>query len=280
MDAFLQAQIDSISQIREASSPNTNVTKAPDRNITKNTVTKSNALARAYYRYSLNEKRIMEAIISRIHPLRSDNELQHIELSAKDFAKAYKITVASAYKAMSRSTNGLQTKLITTNEGKHKINDSLVIRAIYMADKEAIVCVMNPLLVPHLVSMTGLFNSYLLANAADFKSSYTWRMYELIVSKKFSKKLTQGRFAGSFEIETIELRKILGVPDTYNQGRFKRSVLEYVTIELLDKANLILSLAPVKTSRTITSYNVTFVENENMGIFANEQEVEPQRKSA
>lgn len=271
MDASLQAQLDSISRIREASSVNTNVVKAATRNLIDNTVTKSNALSRAYYRYSLNEKRIMEAIISRIHPMRNDNDLQHIELSADDFAKAYKMEKKSAYKALKRSTNGLQTKLISSTEGKYPIDDSLVIRAKYMEDKGAIVCTLNPLLVPHLMNMTGLFNSYLLANAANFKSSYTWRIYELLISKKFSKEKTGGRFGGSFNIDTSDLRKTLGVPDTYNQGRFKRSVLEYVTLELLEKANIILSLEPVKTSRTITSYKVTFVENENLSIFSDKE---------
>lgn len=280
MDASLQAQLDSISKLREVSTPNPNIEKAAVRNMADNTVTKSNALSRAYYKYSLNEKRIMEAIISRIHPMRSDNELQHIEISAKDFSNTYKMNKQSAYKALSRSVNGLQTKLISSlDDDNYPINDSLVIRAKYMADKEAIVCTLNPLLVPHLIGMTGLFNSYLLANAADFKSSYTWRMYELLISRKFDKKITGGRLAGDFNIDTAILRKTLGVPDTYNQGRLKRSVLEYVTIELLEKADIILGLEPIKTSRTITSYKVTFVENENLGIFSN-QEVPPHKKSA
>lgn len=271
MDASLQSQLDSITRIREASSSNTNVVKAATRDLTDNTVTKSNALSRAYYRYSLNEKRIMEAIISRIHPMRNDNELQHIELSASDFAKAYKIEKQSAYRALKRSTNGLQTKLISSTEGKYPIDDSLVIRAKYMEDKGAIVCTLNPLLVPHLMNMSGLFNSYLLANAADFKSSYTWRFYELLISKKFSKEKTGGRFGGSFERDIQSLRNSLGVPKSYNQGRFKRSVLEYVQVELLEKANIVLSLEPVKTSRTITSYIITFVENENLGLFSNKE---------
>ena len=262
MDKALQAKIDAISKIRKRSASNTNVVKAEGRNMTKNTVTKSNDLSRAYYRYSLNEKRVMEALISRLHPMRSDNELQDIELSATDFGKAYGIDRQSAYKALSRSAYGLQTKLISSMKGDRPINHSLVITAEYAADIGAIIFTIHPKLVPHLIGMKGNFNSYLLANAADFKSSYTWRFYELLISHTHPKSKTGGLFGGDFNVETVELRKILGVPDTYNQGRFKKSILEYITNELLLKANIIVQLSPIKTSRTITSYNIVFVEND------------------
>lgn len=264
MDKSLQAQLDRISKIRNDSIPNVNVVKSSGRDLKKNTVTKSNDLSRAYYRYSLNEKRVMEAIISRLHPMRSDNELQDIELSASDFAKAYGIDRQSAYKALSRSAYGLQTKLISSMKGDRPINHSLVITSEYAADIGAIIFTIHPKLVPHLIGMKGNFNSYLLASAADFKSSYTWRFYELLISRTLPKRKTGGVFGGEFSIDTAELRKILGVPDTYNQGRFKKSVLEYVTKELFEKADIIMQINPIKTSRTITSYNIVFVENDQL----------------
>ncbi len=257
--AAIQKKIESKKRKEKA----VNINKGlPRRDIADNTVTKSNALSRAYYRFSIVEKRIMEALISRLHPMRPDNELQHITLTAVDYAAVYNVALNHAYGDLSRAADGLMGKILITKEPPYAVKTTLMIQAKYHENNGHIVCTLNPLIAPHLLGMREKFSSYPLNKAFDFKSTYTWRFYELLVSWAQPKGDTGGLFCGWFEVETDELRKMLGVPESYRYGMFKKTVLDKVTSELSQKANIALKLEPRKTSRRITSYKVTFAENE------------------
>lgn len=243
---------------------NTNADCVEERDLVDNTVTRSNALARAYYRFTIPEKRIMEALISRLHPQRTDNDLQHIKLLATDYAKTY--STENAYRDLSTAAQGLMRKVITTTEGLNVIESSLMAQAVYTKTEGTITCTFNPLIVHHLIGMKAKFSSYPLNKVINFSSSYTWRLYELLVSWAQPKNNTGGVFCGWFDVDVDELRKMLGVPTSYNQGRFKKSVLEHVTNELLHKAEIRLQLTPKKTGRKITSYSIKFAENDQQQI--------------
>jgi len=264
MALSMDAQIAKIQKEIEARTANKNKAEVETRELTDNSVTKSNALSRAYYRLSISEKRVMEALISRLHPMRSDNDLQDIELTAVDYSKTYGVALNNSYGELSSAVDGLITKIITTTQGRDLVKNPLMVEARYQEFKGRIVCTINPRIVPHLIGLREKFSSYPLAKAVNFKSSYTWRFYEILVSWAQPKANTGGKFIGWFSIETEELRKMLGVPDSYNYGRFRKSVLEHVTNELFNKANIILTMEPKKTSRKITSYSVKFMESDQL----------------
>ena len=264
MTESMDAQMARIQKRIAAKTANKNKAEAETRKLTENTVTKSNALSRAYYRFSIGEKRVMEALISRLHPMRSDNDLQDIKLTAADYSKAYGVALNHAYGELSNAASGLMRKVITTVENDFPTEQSLMSRCVYMEKEGCVSCIIDPLIVPHLIGLREKFSSYPLAKAVNFTSSYTWRFYEILVSWAQPKADTEGRFMGWFNIETAELRKMLGVPDSYNYGTFRKSVLEHATNELYEKANIMLKLEPKKTSRRITSYSVTFMESDQL----------------
>lgn len=243
---------------------NSNAEAAEKRDLKDNTVTRSNALARAYYRFTMPEKRIMEALISRLNPQRTDNELQHIKLLATDYAKAY--GTENPYRELASAAHGLMRKVITTNEGDRIIDNSLMSQAVYVKKEGAITCTFDPLIVPHLIGMREKFNSYPLRKVVNFSSSYTWRFYELLVSWAQPKADTGGVFCGWFDVDVDELRKMLGVPESYRYGMFSKNVVKQATNELLHKANIRLQLTPKKTGRKITSYSIKFAENNQQQI--------------
>lgn len=262
MDKAIAKKLKEIQEARQRKNANANIEKSISRDLTDNSVTKSNALSRAYYRFSLNEKRVMEAIISRLHPMRSDNKTSGVELKASDFAKAYGLDLPSAYRALTKAADGLMVKVIRTksDDGTRIIHNSLMSESTYVKSQGVIYCDLDSKIIPHLIQMSKKFNSYSLADAANFKSSYTWRMYEILISWA-----DEGdSFSGWFPITVDELRLNLGVPESYGYGQFKKGVLDVVTAELINKSNIILSLEPKKTSRKITSYSVTFMESDQL----------------
>lgn len=255
--------LDALARMQANQEKKTKNTNTENLELTVNTVTKSHALSRAYYRFNIVEKRCMEAMISKLHPLRSDNP-QELELKATDYAKTFGVTEKTAYRDICSATHKLMRRVITAsraNGKKGKVELALMRRAEYMDDEGRIVCIFNDDVVSYLVGLREKFSSYPLKHAVNFTSSYTWRMYELLVSWAKPKKETEGAFAGWFNTEVSELRSMLGVPKSYAWGMFQKQILTPVTKELLEKSNIHLVIETQKTGRKITHLKISFIES-------------------
>lgn len=277
MQSDLDRMLESIQHNLEAK------TKAKDRNkeasddpaydFRKNSVTKSNALVRAYYRYGLVEKRVMETLISQLNPLRLDNQLQEIELTALAYADGFKVDPKHSYEHLEKAVSGLTRRVISVvGEGirADRIEWPLMAEARYLKQEGKIICTFNPKVVPHLVGMSRHFTKYPLSEAADFSSSYTWRFYELLVSWAKPKSETNGLLAGWLTISVEELRNMLGVPKTYRWDNFQKQVLNVVEAELKEKLNIHLDIERRKTSRKITHLHIRFIEDPQQNLSLND----------
>jgi plasmid replication initiation protein len=232
----------------------------------ENTVTKSNELARAHYRFNLPEKRCMEAMVSKLNPLTLNEwQTQDIELKATDYARTFGISEKSAYREMANALDNLQKRIITTKEdykGRPAIiKRPLIFRGVYEEGKGKITASFHPDFIPHLVGLRARFTSYPLANAVDFSSSYTWRLYEIFASWAQSKKETNGVFLGKFTVSVDQLRLQMGMPETY-QWVHVNDTLTKATDELWQKARIKTVITRIKTSRKITDLKFQFCEDQ------------------
>ena len=246
-----------------------------------NSVTKSHALSRAYYRLSITEKRCMEALISKLHPLRGDNDTD-LELTALEYAKAYNVPTNVAYRDISGAVDALMHRVISADRphGKPgKIQLSVMDSAEYKDDEGKIVCSFGKKITPHLLGLREKFSSYPLKKAVNFQSSYTWRFYEILVSWAKDKKETGGKFAGWISKQPIdELREMLGVPDSYKWDNFQKQVLDIAIPELREKAKIAVFIERVKTSRRITHLNISFIEDEQIEMLLEGDEAKKPKK--
>jgi len=261
----LDSQLNKIRLSIEAKQKNTNDSQGEFRDLAENTVTKSNALSRAYYRFGLVEKRCMEALISKIHPLRSDNKHQDIELSAIEYSKAYGVSEKIAYRDLANAVDALMHRVITTDRAENKKGKrafTLMSAAEYKTDEGRISCEFNYHVVPHLIGMRERFSSYPLRESVDFSSSYTWRFYEILASWAQPKAKTGGRFIGWIDRQSVEeLRDMMGVPESYTWQKFQTRVMETAKTELWEKSNISVTFERVKTGRKITHLNIKFIED-------------------
>lgn len=271
MDTDIQRMLDSIKHNTERKQRNSNKATSDDqvRDVSKNSVTKSNALVRAYYRYGLVEKRIMETLVSQLHPLRSDNQFQEIELTALTYSEAFNVDVKHSYSHLEKAVTGLTKRVISVSGvgiEDDRIEWPLMAEARYRKKEGRIICTFNPKVVPHLVGMTKQFTKYPLSQAVDFSSSYTWRFYELLMSWAKPKAETNKLIAGWLTIEVDELRNMLGVPKSYTWGRFQEIVLDVVQAELREKARIQMNIERRKTSRKITHLYIEFIEDQQQAL--------------
>jgi len=251
---------------QQAKTRNVNIEAEADplHDLADNAVTKSHALSRAYYRLSITEKRCMEALISKLHPLRTDNQPE-LELSALEYAKAYNVPTNVAYRDIAGAIDALMHRVITADRpnGKPgKIQLSVMDSAEYKDDEGKIVCSFGKKITPYLLGLREKFSSYPLKKAVDFQSSYTWRFYEILVSWAQPKQETKGLFAGWIKNQSVdELREMLGVPESYRWNMFETRVLDVALQELRDNARISVFIERVKTNRKITHLNISFIED-------------------
>lgn len=236
----------------------------PLHGLVDNTVTKSHALSRAYYRLSITEKRCMEALISKLHPLRTDNS-SDLELTALEYAKAYNVPTNVAYRDISGAVDALMHRVITADRpnGKPgKIQLSVMDSAEYKDDEGKIVCSFGKKITPYLLGLREKFSNYPLKKVVDFQSSYTWRFYEVLVSWSQPKQETGGKFAGWINRQSVdELREMLGVPESYRWNMFETRVLDVAIQELRNNARISVFIERIKTNRKITHLNISFIED-------------------
>lgn len=271
-NAALQAIIARAQQNSQRKTQNKNEAAAenPLHNLVDNTVTKSNALSRAYYRFPLVEKRVMEALISKLHPMRTDNQLQDLELTAREYLKAFPDAGNHAYGHLAKAGYHLARKTITTKPSSDtgEYEDIPLMSGVkYRPQEGKISYSFNPKIVPHLIGMRDKFNSYPLNRAVDFQSSYTWRFYEVLVSWAQSPQKTQGQFVGWIKEQSVdELRSMLGVPKSYSWAMFEKRVLDVAVNEIREQAQVAVFIERIKTVRKITHLNITFVEEQQIPI--------------
>ena len=259
-------QIDALRLAKEKKTQNSNVLAEADslHKITDNTVTKSHALSRAYYRFGLVEKRCMESLISKLNPLRSDNDIQHIVLKADEYREAFPDVGKHAYEHLTRAADALLNRVIVIPEAHGKVRKmTLTAEAIYERNEGRITVAFNPLIVPHLIGLREKFSSYPLRKAVDFSSSYTWRLYEILASWAQPKNKTDGRFMGWIDRQSVEeLRGMLGVPESYNWNMLEKRILNIAQTELRENANIYIGFERVKTGRKITHLTIKFAEDD------------------
>lgn len=260
----LLKQVETARLAKEKRTKNTNVLAEADslHEVVNNTVTKGHALSRAYYRFGLVEKRCMEALISKLHPLRNDNLHQEIELSVLEYSKTYNVSEKIAYRDLAGAVEALMHRVITTDRLENKKGKrvfTLMSAAEYKTDEGKISCEFNYHVVPHLIGMREKFSSYPLREAINFSSSYTWRFYEILVSWADN---NSSLFVGWIKNQSVEeLRGMLGVPDSYKWSDFQKQ-LDVVQKELREKANIFVHFERKKTGRKITHLNIQFIEDE------------------
>ena len=157
MDADMQKRIAKMRALMEAKEAEKNQQTQDDErhSVLDNSVTKSNELARAHYRFNLPEKRVMEAMVSLLDPrLFNEHQTQDIELKTTEYAKAFDITEKSAYREMEGAIDALLKRVITTKEeykGRPAIvKRPLMFRGVYEEGKGRIVASFHPDFVVHL----------------------------------------------------------------------------------------------------------------------------------
>lgn len=189
-----------------------------------NTVTKSNALARAKYGLSLPAKRVFEMLVSKINPLGMQlNEFGTVDLTlyASEYAEAAGTALNTAYRDLKASIDALERERIIIDECDYIVSRPLLFKSKYHKDEGHIIASFHPEFMPHLVRLSKEFTKYPLLEVLKFRSQYTWRLYEMLMSVKAQK-------SPILKLTVDDFRSKMGIPPSYIWSRVQEVITKSI----------------------------------------------------
>ena len=218
------------------------------------TVSKRNELNGASYKLTLDERRLILSVTSKIDSRKSHNG--EVEITALEFGEMWNIDPKLAYKQLKEASVSLFQRSIVIND----VNSGEVgnLRWIYKEINQDTVgyvkLSLSPDLLPYLTDLKGYFTSYRLLEVRDFKSSHAIRLYELLMQYKDT---------GWRQEKVVWLKNAFGVKDKYSRwAEFKRNVLDKSIKEINELSDYCVE-PPILLRKGRTVHAVKFVFSKN-----------------
>ncbi|MCY6356197.1 replication initiation protein [Clostridium sp. ZS2-4] len=218
-------------------------------------VVKSNTLIEASYRLTSGEQRIILTLVSVIKP--EDEEFKKYRFKVKDFCRMLEIKNNRLYKDIKDITKDLMRKVFTIKKEKSTLQISWLSSVEYIEGEGIVELEFSPKLKPYLLQLKNRFTSYELKDILQLKSSYSFRIYELL--KQYEK-------IGSRTFNVEELKDILGIDEnTYPlYADFKRRVIIQSQKEINKKTDIHFEIEQIKTGRKVTELKFIIKTNPNI----------------
>ena len=215
-------------------------------------IRKANDLVEARYKLTLAQQRLILFLNAQIMPW--DKNFQEYRISVKNFCAYIGIDPSNAYEEFIKMSESLISKTLIIGKGEKTIVTSWLSSATYDEKLGEIILQFAPALQDFLLELKGRFIIYPFNEVKRFKSTYSYRIYELL-KQYFNLK------ERVFNIE--ELKDILQVKHSYkNYHDFKKYVLIVAKNELDSMSDINFDFVELKVSRKITHLKFTIYKNE------------------
>jgi plasmid replication initiation protein len=222
-------------------------------------VQKSNEMNQANFSdFSLSCYRVLLNLISQIQ--RHDKEGNQLSLpvvsrmcslSANEYAKEFAIDVSNAYRTLKDATDKLlKTTFITRSVRGNVLKINVCSQAEYIDSEGRIDIRFTEEIMPHLAELGEKFTMYNLNEISGFGSTYTTRLYELLM---------QFKTTGELRISVADLRFKLGCTEIFSRyNNLKQKAIDHAVDEINSQWTLNIKYEEIKTGRTVTDLIFTF----------------------
>ena len=253
--------------------------------MSKELVVKTNRLNQAFQTLSLSEFHIVQlAIVDARHTgtgLSTDTPLR---IDALRYAEIFGTTRQNAYQRMKEAEDSLFNRRFSFFDEDGKLVKSRWIQQVkYLDDEGAIELVFTLAVVQGISKIDGIkdfFTQYLLSQTARLNSTYSARLYELLIQWKAVGKTPL------FELETFREQLGIGVNEYKRMDHFKTRVLDLAITEISEKTDIQATYQQHKKGRSISGFSFSFKQkqdksdsiksSENLDLFSKNM-TDPQR---
>jgi plasmid replication initiation protein len=230
--------------------------------MSKELVVKTNRLNQAFQTLSLSEFHIVQlAIVDARHTgtgLSTDTPLR---IDALRYAEIFGTTRQNAYQRMKEAEDSLFNRRFSFFDEDGKLVKSRWIQQVkYLDDEGAIELVFTLAVVQGISKIDGIkdfFTQYLLSQTAQLNSTYSARLYELLIQWKAVGKTPV------FELDTFREQLGIGVNEYKRMDHFKTRVLDLAITEISEKTDIEATYLQHKKGRSISGFSFSFTQKKS-----------------
>ena len=213
------------------------------------TVVKHNCLVDSAYSMGVFEQRILLTCISRIDSTKSIDENRVFTIFVDDILDLVDISKDSAYQKLKNACETLAMNRTTVELPGETIKMNWMSTVRYVEGKGMAELRFTPEIVPFLTQIKQNFTQYKLDSVSKFKSSYSFRLYELI-----------NRWGGKeYVVTVLWLRERLLLTDKYDRMvHFKTNVIDIAVKEINETSNINVRYEQIKRGRNIVAFRFIY----------------------
>lgn len=202
-------------------------------------VTKSNKLVEASYRLSVSEQRVIALLASKVAP--ADEDFKPYRFSIDELGQLAGLSGKHLHGRMRELTAELRSRRLEIKQPGGRLQIGWLSSAEYFDGAGEVELCFDPKLKPYLLQLKECFTSYRLKNVVRLRSTYSVRLYELLV---------QYAAKGERSFTLSELRDLLAIEKgSYSTWKdFKRNALEPAKKELAEHTDLVFKYEPKKAA--------------------------------
>lgn len=212
-------------------------------------ITKSNKLIEASFRLSVQEKRLMYLLITKIN--KSDEEFKEYIFPINEIKEFLGVTGERYYSELQIITRDLLSKVLTIKEENGTLQVNWLSSAKYFEKEGKLELCFSPKMKPYLLQIQPGFTQFVIENVISLKSFYSVRIYELL--KQFEKLKTR-------TIAIEELKETLQTEKSYDlYSAFKQKIILVAQKEINSKTDISFEFEEIKDSRKVVAIKFTII---------------------
>lgn len=218
-------------------------------------VTKSNNLVDASYKLNAQAQKLVLACLGKVD---SRGEIpKEITLTALEFSELMDIDIKNAHRELYKAADTLFKSSIILRDSNEEVE-------IYWIQKKAkkvkgegsITLTWSDDVLQYISQLKNRFTTYKLRNIAHLQSSYSIRVYELLM--RFNS-------TGERVIYLDDFKSALGISDKYPAFKeLTRRVIKPAIDELNQRSDLVITYETIKKGRSVVMLSFTFKQNKQM----------------
>lgn len=246
--------------------------KERTQSLATNLVTMSNALTRAGHGLTLAEKRLIASAVSKLDSRSSFSAgyCPTVRITAAEYAETFEVDADTAYDQLQESAKALYNRSITfyqaafRRDGKPieatKIQMRWVGSVKYQKGEGWVELSFWHQLTEHLLGLRKQFTSYQLKQASALRSTYSWRLMELLMRFK-----TAG--TAEYTIEDFCAAMDASEKQMANFAYIRRRIIEPAVTELTTKDGWSIQWQPIKRGRKVVQLRFEFKPQQQRDLF-------------
>lgn len=223
-----------------------------------NSVTMSNVIARASQDLLLSEKRIVilaQSLFDSRRPVSdfSSSSSRTVVVSVSDYTElSDSLSNKSVYRILLAASKSLFDRYIEFDRpslsGVRRVRFRWLESITYVDDSGSVELCFSRRVLPLIVGLTDRFTSYKLLHVTSFRSSYSLRLYEYLLSY-----VNSSVDFSSFIVDVDALRFALQVPPSYTFNNFRQRVLDSGIDDICMAVPWFVEYKLIKRSRRVTA---------------------------